>query len=321
MAELDLLVVGGGPAGLATVLDATRRGLRAAVIDRRRPPFEKACGEGLMPDGAEHLGRLGVALPPHRPFRGIRYVDGDLRIDGRFPGAPGLGLRRTRLHAALVDAADGAGVDCRWGVRAEGLRDQDTGRPTVLTSHGPMAARLVVGADGLHSKTRTWAGLAKPFTGRRRFGVRRHYGMAPWSDRVEVYWSDDAEAYVTPVGDDEIGVAVLWSGRKARFDTLLASFPELAQKLQGAVPISRDRGAGPLRQRVRSPLAGRVALVGDAAGYVDAITGEGLSLALHQSAALLDAFTEGALPSYPRRVKRVAFLPEALTHLLLAIEA
>ncbi|MEO1083577.1 MAG: FAD-dependent monooxygenase [Acidobacteriota bacterium] len=274
-----------------------------------------------MPDGAEHLRRLGVALPPHRPFRGIRYFDGALRIDGRFPGAPGLGLRRTRLHAALVEAAESADVDCRWGVRAEGLQNAGTARPTVLTSHGPMAARLVVGADGLHSKTRTWAGLAKPFRGRRRFGVRRHYGLAPWSDRVEVYWSDDAEAYVTPVGDDEIGVAILWSGRKAGFDALLAGFPDLEDKLRGAAHRSRDRGAGPLRQRVRSPLANRVALVGDAAGYVDAITGEGLSVALHQSAALLDAFTEDALPTYPRRARRVAFLPEALTHLLLAIEA
>ncbi|MEM1177176.1 MAG: NAD(P)/FAD-dependent oxidoreductase [Acidobacteriota bacterium] len=321
MPELDLLVVGGGPAGLVTALDAAQRGLRTAVIDRRQPPFDKACGEGLMPDGAAHLRRLGVELPEHRPFRGIRYLEGDLSIDGRFPGAPGLGVRRTRLHRTLVDAARAAGVDCRWGVRAEGLRAAGTDHPVVMTDRGPMGASLVVGADGLRSKMREWAGLARPFSGRRRFGVRRHYALAPWSDRVEVYWSDDAEAYVTPVADDEVGVAILWSGRKANFDTLLNAFPALAERLSGAPSTSRDRGAGPLRQRVRTPLAGHVALVGDAAGYVDAITGEGLSLALHQSAALLDAYLEGALATYPRRARRVAFLPEALTHLLLAIEA
>ena len=317
----DVLIVGGGPSGLVTAIDAARRGLHATVIDRRRPPLDKACGEGLMPDGARRLEALGVDIRTSRPFRGIRYLEGGLCIDGRFPGSPGLGVRRTRLHAALLERAESLGVDLRWGVRADALHDAGGPVPGLVTNHGLMRGRLLVGADGLRSKVRQWAGLARPPRGRQRFGVRRHYALPPWSDRVEVYWSDDAEAYVTPVADDEVGVAILWSGRKAGFDDLLCAFPALADRLAGAETLSRDRGAGPLRQRVRSPLRRQVALVGDAAGYVDAITGEGLSLALHQSAALLEAFTADDLGSYPRRARDAAFVPEALTHLLLAIEA
>ncbi|MEM9592621.1 MAG: NAD(P)/FAD-dependent oxidoreductase [Acidobacteriota bacterium] len=313
-----LMVVGGGPAGLAVAIEGRLRGLDVRVVDRRRPPIDKACGEGLMPDGLERLRGMGVELGDGdlRAFRGIRYVDGETRIEGRFPGGvAGAGIRRPRLHRAMVERAEALGVVLDWGTRVLGLTAEG-----VTTERGDLGADIVVGADGLLSRVRRWAGVEAKPARRKRFGVRRHVALAPWTDLVEVHWSDHAEAYVTPVAPDEVGVAILWRDRKARFDDLLGTFPELEERLSGAEVVSRDRGAGPLRQGVGSVVRGRVALVGDASGYVDAITGEGLSMAFHQAAALAEAIAGGKLDDYRRLHRRIGRVPLALTELLLWLE-
>ncbi len=316
-ARVEVLIAGGGPAGLAVAIAARLAGLEVLVLDRRRPPIDKACGEGLMPDGLERLRALGVELDASRmrPFRGIRYLDGEVVAEGRFPGVHGAGVRRLHLHRALVRRAEQVGVALEWGTRVERLDGY-----RVETSAGPFEARWVVGADGLRSRIRTWAGLEGPAASWQRFGVRRHFAIAPWSDCVEVYWAEGCEAYVTPVAPGEVGVAMLWSGRKAGFDRLLASFPRLEERLAGAEPVSQDRGCGPLRQRARAVNRGRLALIGDAAGYVDAITGEGLSIAFHQAAALAAALAAGDLRGYARQHRRIVALPEAMTRLLLWVE-
>jgi menaquinone-9 beta-reductase len=322
-AAADVVVVGGGPAGLATALEARLAGFRVTVLERSRPVLDKACGEGLMPDAAAHLRRLGVELPPGAsfPFCGIRYVDGGVAVEGTFPGAGGLGVRRLALHQALVRRAEEAGVDLRWGVAARGLAPGTGGSWTgVETDEGLIAARWIVGADGLLSRVRRWAGLEKGAGPLRRFGVRRHYTLTPWTDVVEVYWGPGCEAYVTPVGPDLVGVAMLWSGEKLGFDDLLARFPAVQERLTGAPEASRDRGAGPLHQRVRGVRCANLALVGDAAGYLDAITGEGLAIAFHQSAALVDALRRGSLAGYAAASRRIHRLPDAMTSLMLALE-
>jgi flavin-dependent dehydrogenase len=326
MAEtFDVAILGGGPAGLATAIGARRAGLATVVLDRRRPPIEKACGEGLMPDAVGRLAELGVRLPPgeSHPFRGIRYIDGEVVADGLFPGPPGLGVRRLALHRALSERAAEVGVELRWGVPVSGLAPGG-----LATEAGPVAARWIVGADGLLSAVRRWAGLAGPPARQRRFGVRRHYALAPWSDRVEVYWGPGCEAYVTPVSPQEVGVAMLWSGAAAGFDDLLGRFPAdllgrfpaLRARLAGAPRASRDRGAGPLEQRVRGVVRGPIALVGDAAGYLDAITGEGLAVAFHQAAALAAALAAGDLARYAAAHRRIGRLPGIMTSLVLACE-
>jgi len=217
-----------------------------------------------------------------------------------------------------VRRAEEAGVELRWGVRVVALAAGG-----VETDRGPIAARFVAGADGLGSRLRAWAGLGgRPVlrASARRFGVRRHFRVAPWTDLVEVYWADGAEAYVTPVGEREVGVALLWSGGPTRFDGLFARFPALAARLAGAEVTSRDRGAGPLQQRVRRVTRGRLALVGDASGYVDAITGEGLSLAFHQAQALAGALAAGDLAAYQRAHRALGRLPDGITRGVLAIE-
>jgi flavin-dependent dehydrogenase len=313
----DVIVVGGGPAGLATAIAAREHGLAVAVLERRRPPVDKACGEGLMPDGVGRLAALGVRLDPQRvrSFRGIRYIDADLVAEARFPAAPGLGIRRLELHRAMVERAEQSGVDLCWGVTARGLTAEG-----VETDEGLFAARWIVGADGLNSRVRQWAGLGEKRGRNDRFGVRRHFAVAPWTDLVEVHWAPGCEAYVTPVSDREVGVAMLWSGEKAGFDRHLEKFPGLREHLAGASPTSKDRGAGPLAQRPRTVCRGRVALVGDAAGYLDAITGEGLSLAFQQAVVLAEALRRGELGGYAREWRRLGALPFAFIRALLVAE-
>jgi flavin-dependent dehydrogenase len=287
------------------------------LIDRARPPIDKACGEGLMPDGLARLRELGVELPPGGSalFRGIRYFDGDLVAEGRFLGSPGCGVRRTDLHRVLLSRAETTGVELLWGARAVGL-EQDA----VVTDRGRLVARWIVAADGLHSRLRRQARLDAAPARRRRYGVRRHFSIEPWSDFVEVYWSKGCEAYVTPVGPRRIGVALLWGGGKGSFDELLERFPSLRRRVSRVAVESEDRGAGPLEQRVRAVVRGNLALVGDASGYVDAITGEGLALAFHQAFAVVEAIERRDLEAYAAAHRRLIRLPEIMTRLLLWVE-
>jgi flavin-dependent dehydrogenase len=313
----DLAVVGGGPAGLAAAIAARQRDLSVVVLESGEPGRDKACGEGILPDGVAALAELGVPLAGlGRPFRGIGFADETRGVAGDFPDRPGLSVRRTRLHGALAATAEAAGAVLRWRTRVESLTEDGLR----LASGERLGARTVVGADGLHSRVRRWAGLDRGAAPYRRFGVRRHYRLAPWSERVEVHWRDGCEAYLTPVGENELGVAMLWSGGPSRFDRLLERFPELASRLSGAARLSEDRGAGPFHQRARAAVRGRVALLGDAAGYLDAITGEGLALAFREAQALARSVERGGLEDYARASRRLRRLPETLTRLLLVAE-
>jgi flavin-dependent dehydrogenase len=278
---------------------------------------DKACGEGLMPDGLERLRAMGVELLQGEgmPFRGIRYLEHGLVAEGEFPGVVGWGIRRPTLHAAMVRRAEQLGVDLRWSTAATGLEASG-----VRTGSGLIEGRWIVGADGLHSRVRRWAGLDGSPSPRKRFGVRRHYAMEPWTDLVEVYWGPGCEAYVTPVGPRTVGVAILVSGRPARYGPLLPLFPELEARVASAPIESEDRGAGPLEHRARRMVQGNVALVGDASVFLDAISGEGLSLAFHEAAALVSTLPAGAPENYEVEHRRINRLPGAMTRLLLLLE-
>lgn len=289
--DADLLIAGGGPVGLVTALHARRAGLSALIVEPRTAPIDKACGEGLMPPAVRALAGLGVA-PAGRLFRGITFGAGDRTATADFRHGSGLAVRRTELHEALYKAVVAAGVQVLTGRVTEVGQDEHG-----VTAAG-VRARYLVAADGLHSSLRQLLGLARPSSAAPRWGLRAHYRCLPWSDRVEVWWSDRAEAYVTPLGDDCVGVALL-TGERGSFAERLREFPALRARLS-AEPIDAPRGAGPLRQHATSVVAGRVLLVGDAAGYVDALTGEGLSIGFSCAATLVARIVAGNPHEYPR---------------------
>ena len=321
--DVDLVVVGAGPVGLATAIGAAQVGLTVVVLDPRDGPGDKACGEGLMPGARASLERLGVHLghgPDARELAGIRYLSPGHVAQAAFSAGPGLGVRRTVLSQALRSRAEALGV-VHERRRAEApLTDGDG----VLV--GGLRARWCVAADGLHSPTRRALGLDAPPPGRGgparpgrlqgRFGLRRHYRMAPWGDHVDVLWARESEAYVTPVAPDVVGVAVL-TDVAGDLDSHLARFPGLAARLRGVPHASSTRGAGPLRQVARRRRSGRVLLVGDAAGYVDALTGEGIAVGLACAREAVACVLADDASDYERRWHRASRSYRVLTEGLL----
>lgn len=300
----DLVVAGGGPVGLATALYAARAGLDVAVREPRSGVVDKACGEGLMPGVVDRLAGLGVR-PEGHAISGIRYLDGTRTAEAPFRRSLGLGVRRTTLHAALLEQVERAGIPVAGPAVASVVDRGDhllvDGEPT----------RHLVAADGLHSTVRRLVGLEAPAPRLRRFGQRAHLDLAPWTTYVEVHWARCGEAYVTPVAVDRVGVAVL-SAERRPFADLVGEFPVLAERLRGR-PLGKVRGAGPLRQRARARVSGRVLLVGDAAGYVDALTGDGIAVGLAQAEAAVAAVAAGRPERYEAVARRLGRRHDALT--------
>ena len=312
----DVFVIGGGPAGLAAAIAARRRGFDVTVADCAVPPIDKACGEGLMPDGWNAAESLGISLRdlPAAPFTGIRFIDEASQVDAHFPRGEGVGMRRTTLHRRMVEAAADAGVRLHWGVTVAGIHGEK-----VMVDGRDVSARWIVGADGGNSRVRQWAGLDASHGDRIRFGFRAHYRIEPWSEFMELYWGDDCQIYVTPVAADEVCVAVISCDQYLRLPDALNRLPEVARRLSHVPPADAERGGVSASRRLRSVWRGRVALVGDASGSVDAITGEGLCLLFQQSVALADALAAGDLASYGRAHRQIGRRPEIMAELMLLL--
>ena len=310
MTDVDVLVVGGGPVGLASAIEARLAGLTVALVEPRDGDVDKACGEGLMPGALPLLARLGVD-PDGMPLRGVSYRTETRRADHLFRSGEGRGVRRTTLHRALADRATELGIT-RVAARVEAVLPTNS----TLTAAG-LTARYLLAGDGLHSSVRRQVGLERAVRGSRRFGLRRHFAVAPWNDLIEVHWTREAEVYITPIAPGLTGVAVLGPPR-TDFDTAVAAVPELAERLAGVDAVTEVRGAGPFRQRAAARTAGRVLLVGDASGYVDAITGEGLRLGFEQAHVAVAAVADDTPTRYEREWRRVTRDFRVLTHGLVA---
>ncbi len=319
----DLAVVGAGPAGLATAIFGQLAGLSTVVFDQRQLPLDKACGEGILPTGVAALCQMGVSLAPeaHATLLGVSFREGELLAQADFPSGVAKGVRRTTLIAAMAERAGQLGAELHFGAAVRAWQVLDGGTSVRLDAGGqPTAARLLVAADGLHSSIRARLGLER--RGRRapRFGVRRHFGLPPWSRYVEVHWHERAQAYVTPVGPEEVGVAILWQGDGGSFDELFALFPALAARVAGAPATSSTRGAGPFAKRASRRAVPAVALVGDAAGDLDPLSGDALSLAFRSAEALVEVVRRGRpLDEYDSAYRRLSRPYYASTELMLAL--
>jgi menaquinone-9 beta-reductase len=313
----DVFVIGGGPAGLAAAIAARQRGFNVIVADGSRPPIDKPCGEGLMPDGRAALAELGISIPEEfsRPFRGVSFVSGGLRAEANFPNGYGIGVRRTVLHRLMVERAEAAGVSLLWNTPVKGLHEDG-----VLLGKEMVRSRWVLGADGGHSLVRRWAGLDRYRCDRTRFAFRRHYRVTPWIDCMELHWGPKCQIYVTPIADDEICVAVVSHDPHLRLDAALPAFPEMASRLCGADVSSIERGATSSTRMLHHVHQGRVALVGDASGSVDSITGEGLCLTFRQAQVLAECFAAGDLRRYQQEHRKLARRPAMMARLMLTLD-
>jgi flavin-dependent dehydrogenase len=313
----DVFVIGGGPAGLAAAIAARQRGFNVIVADGSRPPIDKPCGEGLMPDGRAALAELGIFVPEEfsHPFRGISFVSGGLRAEANFPNGCGIGVRRTVLHRLMVERAEAAGVSLLWNTPVKGLHEDG-----VLLGKEIVRSRWVVGADGGHSLVRRWAGLDRYRCDRTRFAFRRHYRVAPWTDFMELHWGPKCQIYVTPIADDEICVAVVSHDPHLRLDAALPAFSEMISRLRGADVSSIERGATTSTRMLHQVYQGRVALVGDASGSVDSITGEGLCLTFRQAQVLAECFAAGDLRRYQQEHRKLARPPAIMSRLMLTLD-
>ena len=292
----DVVVVGGGPAGLALAAASARLGLDVLVVEQRRFPVDQPCGEGLLPAGLRALEALGLrsAIGPGdaSPVTAIRWIDlAGPALEVALPSPGGLGVRRTALSAALLAGAREAGARV---LEAEALAHRRGAEAVeVTTTAGAVRGRILVAADGRGSAIRSREGLDAGPSHRPRFGVRRHLAVASSPSVVEVHLGEGVEAYVTPAGAGSVGVAFLFErGVTGKWPALLARFPALAARFEAAEAVSEDRGAGPLVRRSTARVRDRLVLLGDAAGSVDPLSGEGVSLGLAGAldlAALLPA--------------------------------
>jgi flavin-dependent dehydrogenase len=316
MLDTDIFVIGGGPAGLAAAIAARYRGFRVMVADGNRPPIDKACGEGLMPDSLAAAARLGLALGDGGfRFRGICFHGEGHSVGADFPQGYGLGVRRTTLHEAMVRQAGQAGVEMLWSTPVSGIDGN-----TVYAKGRTISTRWIVGADGAGSRVRRWADLDRFARNSRRFAYRRHFARKPWTDFMEIYWGDACQIYVTPVSSSDVCVALISRTPDLRLAQALHQFPQLESHLQGIVPSSNERGAVTATSRLKSVVRGNVALLGDASGSVDAITGEGLCQAFQQADALLHALSERNLSIYAKAHRRIAFRPALMADFMLSMD-
>jgi flavin-dependent dehydrogenase len=314
--DTDVFIIGGGPAGLAAAIAARQRGFDVVVTDGAEPPIDKACGEGLLPSGVEALARLGVEIPASERFtlRGIRFLDADRKVNAEFSTGYGMGVRRSVLHQRMIQRARELGVTLLWKTPVSGISSMG-----VIAGRQTVAARWIIGADGIHSRVRRWAGVEPLRKHQPRFAFRRHYGVTPWCNCTELYWGRNSQAYVTPVGAHDICVVLISRDPQARFASIGLEFPGLAERLTSGALIGAERGAVTQSCSLNRVFRGRMALIGDASGSVDAITGEGLSLGFRQALALADAIGSADLRKYQTAHRRLGRRPGLMGRLLLLL--
>lgn len=313
----DVVIVGGGPAGIASAIAAALQDFRVTVLDSRKPPIDKPCGEGLLPEAIAALRALGVELDSSLafPFHGISFSDENSRAVARIARGQAFGMRRTALHEMLSNRARELGVSFFWGARVAHL-----GHGRIHADGRTISYKWLVGADGQNSAVRAWARLGNTRYRRSRFGFRRHYRLAPWTDVVEVHWRKRCQMFVTPTQADEICIALLSSDPHLRIQQALELFPEVARRLRTASQVMAEGGAITSLGRARCVARGNVALVGDASCSIDGIAGQGLSLAFQEAIALGDALARKDLHLYRRAHRKITKTALRMTRLLLLMD-
>jgi flavin-dependent dehydrogenase len=313
----EVVIIGGGPAGLAAAIALRQRGIECAVFDGVEPPIDKACGEGLLPNALDALNQLGISIPSSDGYTltGIDFRNAHCAAQAKFSGQHAIGVRRVRLHCLLTARANSLDIPLFWG-NAATLGAGSTIQHDGETIH----YRWLVIADGQTSPLRKHLALDKATHMRLRYASRQHFNIAPWSRQIEVHWGPRGQIYITPVAENEVCVALLTSVRGLTVSSALADFPALQHRLTGAPSSSRSRGAITATRMLRRVHTRDAALIGDASGSCDAITGEGLAASFRQALALANAIAAGDLAIYQHEHRTLAKLPHRMASLLLAMD-
>jgi len=320
-------IVGAGPAGSATALLLARAGVAVRIVERARFPRRKVCGEYLNAGAVAALQRLGVldaVRAVAAPLRGVRLVArGAAPLTLPF-AREALACPRDVLDALLLEAA------CAAGARVERARAEEAiverGRCVgvrVRDDDGTLRelrAGAVVGADGVGSLVARKLGLAKPSRGEPRYAIGGHYeGFEALDGHVEMYAGEGAYFALNPLGGDRANVMVVvprarlarWSHDvDAGVGGAAAALGAGVRSFAGATRSGERVSVGPLAHAVRRAAAPGALLAGDAAGFLDPFTGQGVFLALTSAedaaqtllAALREPAREAALfDAYGRR--------------------
>ena len=339
MTHVDVLVVGAGPAGSALAAGLARAGASALLVESARHPRPKACAEYASPRIAEELARIG--LPPEAwadaavPLEGMQLHAGSratmIRYADRTGPRAAWGVDRRRLDARLAENAIGAGATlrerasvvrvARSGGRVTGgwVRDVATAREELVT------ADWTVGADGVRSTVARLVRVERRVRFPRRIGLVAHYdGVAGLTDHGEMHVGAGGYVGLAPMPDGELNVGMalpmhgMRGSSRARFEAAIAAIPAVARTLAGSRRLSPIRGAAPIGQRVSRVAGPGWLLVGDAAGFVDPFTGEGIYRALRSARAATRAIVAGGdvERSYVAERRRAFAAKSALTWLI-----
>jgi geranylgeranyl reductase family protein len=320
MPAADVVVVGAGPAGAATAILLAEAGHEVLLLDRARFPRDKVCGEYLSPEGSRILDRLGVLKAVEaagaRPLRGMRITAPDgTRLCGDYPRAGrwrgyrdhALAVPRRLFDAVLVERARALPVTVREGFRVTDLVVEG-GRVTGVEGVGQdggglrserLGARLVVGADGRASVVARRLGLVRPHPWLRRLALMTYAeGVDHDPERGEIFLDPPAYSILNPVADGCVNLSLVvpvaeGARQKADltgyFDRAVAAFPFLRDRLREGRRAAPVRALAPLAYRVDPPRHGGVILVGDALGFLDPFTGEGIYAALRSAELAVEA--------------------------------
>jgi flavin-dependent dehydrogenase len=316
--DADIAVIGAGPAGATAALFAARRGLRVIVLDKQAFPRDKPCGEGLMPSGRSALRELGLeaaVLSTGAPLlQGIQFgrVE-EPPVAVPFPAhdgeQAGLGIRRITFDAQLAEAlSHHSKIEFSPRTEARDIRTGSDGISTVITTTGELRVRFVALADGLRSGLRHRLGWTVGPRPPHRYGIVGHWiihePVDPW---VRITFDRGLEVYEGPVAGNQRMVALLsYQDRMAEFAGHLESrYRTIAQAirpgLRQAELVGSVAAVGPFWYGATTVADHGIFLIGDAAGFTDPITAEGIATGLRQARAFGEAL---AYPNPERAYRR-----------------
>jgi geranylgeranyl reductase family protein len=337
----DVLIVGAGPAGSSLAASLAAAGRSVTLAEAVRHPRPKACAEYASPRIVEELDRLGPAATAWRAdaiaVRGMRVIRGDDAVDVRYADdrgpRPAWGLDRTRFDALLAANAEENGARLLDRTSFDGAERADNGWSVTVRHNGTpreIRARWLIGADGARSRVAHRLGVERDVRMPRRLGLVAHYESDPdLDDHGEMHIGPRHYVGLAPLagGRLNVGMALPADGRgpaEARFAEAIEALPAVAARLSGRRRLTPIRGASPIGHRVARAAGPGWMLIGDAAGFVDPFTGEGIYRALRSARAATEALNagdDGAAERY-LSARRAAFAAkDALTWTIQALLA